>query len=45
MKAVDKGAVTLLYSSHDTEHNNAVALEAYLERKLANVKQGSSVHH
>lgn len=25
--------VTLLYSSHDTEHNNAVALKQYLERK------------
>ena len=25
--------VTLLYSSHDTEHNNAVALKEYLERK------------
>ncbi len=27
-------SVTLLYSSHDTEHNNAVALKDYLERKL-----------
>lgn len=27
--------VTLLYSSHDTEHNNAVALKQYVERKLA----------
>jgi uncharacterized protein YeaO (DUF488 family) len=25
------GTVTLLYSSHDQEHNNAVALKAYLE--------------
>ena len=25
------GRVTLLYSSHDTEHNNAVALKEYLE--------------
>lgn len=24
--------VTLLYSAHDTEHNNAVALKEYLER-------------
>jgi len=23
-----------VYSSHDTEHNNAVALKAYLEAKL-----------
>ncbi|HWR54654.1 MAG TPA: DUF488 domain-containing protein [Bryobacteraceae bacterium] len=27
------GTVTLLYSSHDTEHNNAVALKDYLESK------------
>lgn len=25
-----KGAVTLLFSSHDAEHNNVVALKAYL---------------
>lgn len=28
--AAKKGTVTLLYSSHDTEHNNAVALKGYL---------------
>ncbi len=28
------GAVTLLYSSHDTEHNNAVALKEYVEQKI-----------
>ena len=27
-----QGTVTLLYSSHDQEHNNAVALKKYLER-------------
>lgn len=26
--------VTLLFSSHDTEHNNAVALKQYLESKM-----------
>lgn len=30
-KAAAEGQVTLLYSSHDTEHNNAVALKEYLE--------------
>ena len=25
-----RGSVTLVYSSHDTEHNNAVALKTYL---------------
>jgi uncharacterized protein YeaO (DUF488 family) len=29
--AARHGRVTLLYSSHDTEHNNAVALKEYLD--------------
>ncbi|MGC2160417.1 MAG: DUF488 family protein [Silvibacterium sp.] len=29
--AARKGVVTLLFSSHDTAHNNAVALKSYLE--------------
>ncbi len=33
LEAGRHGAVTLVYSSHDTEHNNAVALREYLERK------------
>lgn len=28
------GTVTLIYSSHDTEHNNAIALEEFLKRHL-----------
>lgn len=35
LKASRKGPVILLYSSHDTEHNNAVALKQYLEQKLS----------
>lgn len=31
--AVQRGRVTLLYSARDTEHNQAVALKAYLERR------------
>ncbi len=31
-KALQKGTVTFLYSSHDAEHNNAVALKTYLMR-------------
>ncbi len=31
-EAARRGPVTLLYSSHDTEHNNAVALKEYLVR-------------
>ena len=34
LQAARHGAVTLLYSSHDTEHNNAVVLRDYLDRKL-----------
>ncbi len=33
--AARHGRVTLVYSSHDTEHNNAVALKRYLEARLA----------
>jgi uncharacterized protein YeaO (DUF488 family) len=31
LQAARKGTVTLLYSSHDAEHNNAVALKDYIE--------------
>ncbi len=31
--AARHGVVTLLYSSHNTEYNNAVALKEYIERK------------
>ena len=34
LQAARHGTVTLLYSSHDTEHNNAVVLLEYLEEKL-----------
>jgi uncharacterized protein YeaO (DUF488 family) len=34
LSAARRGSVTLVYSSHDTEHNNAVALREYLEGKL-----------
>ena len=34
LKAARQGRVTLLFSSRDTEHNNAVALKEYLERKM-----------
>ena len=33
MSAARHGRVTLVYSSHDTEHNNAVALQQYLQAK------------
>jgi uncharacterized protein YeaO (DUF488 family) len=34
LKAARRGPVTLIYSSHDTNHNNAVALKDYLEMML-----------
>lgn len=35
LDAARHGTVTLVYSSRDTEHNNAVALRSYLQRRLA----------
>ena len=32
--AAQRRAVTLVYSSRDAEHNNAVALKDYLNRKI-----------
>lgn len=34
VEAARAGDVVLLYSSHDTEHNNAVVLRDYLNEKL-----------
>ena len=34
LEAARSGKVTLLYSAHDTEQNNAVTLKAYLESRL-----------
>ena len=33
LSAARDGTVTLVYSSHDTQHNNAVALQEYLDAK------------
>jgi uncharacterized protein YeaO (DUF488 family) len=33
-KAAKCGRITLVYSSRDTEHNNAVALKDYLKTKI-----------
>ena len=33
LRAARRGRVTLLYSARDTEHNNALALRAYLDEK------------
>ncbi|MGH9485035.1 MAG: DUF488 domain-containing protein, partial [Terriglobales bacterium] len=34
LTAARHGTLTLIFSSHDTEHNNAVVLKQYLEAKL-----------
>lgn len=34
LSAARRGRVTLVYSSHDTEHNNAVVLQEYLRGKM-----------
>jgi uncharacterized protein YeaO (DUF488 family) len=34
LSAARRGTVTLVYSSHDRQHNNAVALQEFLRRKL-----------
>ena len=33
LEAAERGTVTLLFSTHDVEHNNAVALRAYVKAK------------
>lgn len=35
---LEKGPVTLLYASRDETHNNAIALRAWLERRLKKAK-------
>src|SRR4051794_35835668 len=34
VEAARRGTVTLIYSSHDTDHNNAVALKEFVEKKI-----------
>ena len=43
LQSVRHGTVTLLYSSHDTEHNNAVVLREYLEGKLGSSRESKRV--
>ncbi len=40
LEAMRQGDVTLLYSAHDTEHNNAVALKEYLEEYMEKTSRG-----
>jgi len=34
VEAARHGTLTLIYSSHDTEHNNAVTLQEFLQRHM-----------
>lgn len=44
--AARSGEVTLIYSSHDTEHNNAVALKEFLEQKMRSTREtGKTEQH
>ena len=38
LAAARQGTVTLLYSSHDQEHNNALALKGFLDGRLEQQK-------
>jgi len=40
LQAARAGDITLVFSARDTEHNNAVALKAYLERKITAKPRG-----
>lgn len=42
LSAAGKGDVTLVYSSHDATHNNAVALKRYVEEKSAGKPSSAS---
>jgi len=44
-RAAERGRVTLVYSSHDTEHNNAVALREFLEAKSTKSRTGERIRH
>jgi len=39
-----EGTVTLIYSSHDTEHNNAVALKTEIERAAHRMRPRNQPH-
>jgi uncharacterized protein YeaO (DUF488 family) len=41
LDAAEQSDITLLYSAHDLEHNNAIVLKSYLEGKLTEKKSRS----
>lgn len=41
LETARKGTVTLVYSSHDVEHNNAVVLKDFLESHLGGARKAA----
>lgn len=39
-----RGTVTLIYSAHDQEHNNAAVLQDELQRRSSTLARGDKVH-
>jgi uncharacterized protein YeaO (DUF488 family) len=44
LQAAQEGGITLMFSARDTEHNNAVALKSYLEKRLKSKKARRSAN-
>ena len=44
-RVAERGRVTLVYSSHDEEHNNAVALKEFLETKWKGSETSERLPH
>jgi uncharacterized protein YeaO (DUF488 family) len=41
LDAARKGTITLVFSSHDVEHNNAVMLKQFLESELSKARKAA----
>lgn len=44
LAAMKTGAVTLLYSAHDQEHNSALVLKQFLEEQTHRNKKNRQIH-
>jgi uncharacterized protein YeaO (DUF488 family) len=45
IRSARQGSVTLLYSAHDTVHNNAAALKEFLEKRMSRRKKSMPLKH
>ena len=45
LEAAREGDITLVFSARDEEHNNAVALKSYLEKRRLKAKTPRRQHH